>query len=84
MVDRLDLVNRTARASSRPGWAYFTRPRGHKETEIIAVQAGRACWGTRVFHGRLKVTETVTGYEKRSVRGQALEHRPAGAAVPLL
>lgn len=51
---------------------YFTRPLGSKETEILAVQGARefphftARWGT------LKVTDTVTAFQKRLVRGQKL------------
>ncbi|WP_407656288.1 DEAD/DEAH box helicase [Megalodesulfovibrio gigas] len=51
---------------------YFTRARGNKTTEILQVHGQAAVFGTRVFLGRLKVTETITGYEKRSVHGQKL------------
>ncbi|MCF8044325.1 MAG: DEAD/DEAH box helicase [Desulfarculaceae bacterium] len=46
---------------------YYTRARSDKETEIIEVKKTRKLWNTRVGLGRLKVTETVTGYEKKRV-----------------
>ena len=52
--------------------AYYTRVRGHKSTEILEIQDCAAAYGCRVFFGRLKVTEEITGYEKRSVRGGKL------------
>jgi len=52
--------------------AYYTRVRGHKSTEILEILDCGAAYGCRVFFGRLKVTEEITGYEKRSVRGGKL------------
>jgi len=51
---------------------YYTKPRGNKNTDILEVLGQKACFGTRVYFGRLKVTEQITGYEKRSVRGGKL------------
>lgn len=51
---------------------YYTKVRSSKSTEILEVLGQKACYGTRVFFGRLRVTEQVTGYEKRSVRGGKL------------
>ena len=51
---------------------YYTRPRGSKDTEILEVLGQKACFGTRVYFGRVRVTEQITGYEKRSVRGGKL------------
>ncbi len=51
---------------------YFTRPRVKKETEIIEWLDEKPVWGARIFLGRLKVTETVTGYETRLIRGSKL------------
>jgi len=51
---------------------YYTKPRGSKNTEILEVLGQRASFGTRVYFGRVKVTEQITGYEKRSVRGGKL------------
>ncbi|BDQ38284.1 hypothetical protein SYK_26440 [Pseudodesulfovibrio nedwellii] len=51
---------------------YYTKPRGSKDTEILEVLGQKASFGTRVYFGRVKVTEQITGYEKRSVRGGKL------------
>jgi len=51
---------------------YYTRPRGSKDTEILEVLGQKVCFGTRVYFGRVRVTEQITGYEKRSVRGGKL------------
>lgn len=51
---------------------YYTKPRGNKYTEIMEVLGQKACFGTRVYFGRLTVTEQISGYEKRSVRGGKL------------
>ncbi len=68
VVDSLDLAPKAVRVTEKQV-DYYTRPRGNKSTEIIEQQAQRTAWGTRVHLGRLRVTETVTGYEKRRVRG---------------
>ncbi len=51
---------------------YFTRARGEKETEIIKVHRSRPKGQFLVREGELKVTEMVTGYEKRALPGQEL------------
>ncbi|WP_147819986.1 DEAD/DEAH box helicase [Salidesulfovibrio onnuriiensis] len=51
---------------------YYTRVRKNKSTQILQVLGQKACFGTRVFFGKLRVTEQVTGYEKRAVRGGKL------------
>ncbi|WP_430709120.1 DEAD/DEAH box helicase [Pseudodesulfovibrio sediminis] len=51
---------------------YYTKPRGNKDTEILEVLGQKASFGTRVYFGRVKVTEQITGYEKRAVRGGKL------------
>ncbi len=68
VVESLDLATKTVRVIEQHV-DYYTRPRGNKSTEIIEQQAQRTAWGTRVHLGRLRVTETVTGFEKRRVRG---------------
>ncbi len=50
---------------------YFTRVRAEKDTKILEVFEEKQVWGTSLFLGRLKVTDQVTGYERRQVRGQA-------------
>ncbi|MDL2286520.1 DEAD/DEAH box helicase [Desulfococcaceae bacterium OttesenSCG-928-F15] len=69
LVEDLDL-ERSRVVVSRKKVHYFTRTRGHKETMILEVMETRELAGTRVGFCRLKVTDQVTGYEKRLVRGQ--------------
>lgn len=71
LVEDLDLATRTARVRTAKV-DYFTRVRGQKATEILEVLAEQSVWGTRVFHGRLRVADQVTGYEQRMIRGQRL------------
>jgi DEAD/DEAH box helicase domain-containing protein len=51
---------------------YYTRVRSSKETEILEIYARREVLGTRFSLARLKVTERITGYEKRSTKGGTL------------
>jgi DEAD/DEAH box helicase domain-containing protein len=71
VVQDLDIEERTVRVAPQQV-DYYTRVRGTKSTEILEVQGQAAAWGTRVFLGRLRVTERVTGYEKRRVKGGRL------------
>jgi DEAD/DEAH box helicase domain-containing protein len=65
----LDLANRKVRA--RPVEVdYYTLTTGEKETEILHCQEFREAKGTVARLGRLKVTERVTGFEKRRIFGQ--------------
>lgn len=68
-VDRLDTGTKTITVSPvRP--VYYTRVQGHKETEILATIHEQEICNTRVGFGRLKVTDQVTGYEKRHIYGK--------------
>ena len=51
---------------------YFTRARSEKETEIIRVHRSKPEGQFLVREGELKVTEQITGYEKRALPGQEL------------
>ncbi len=51
---------------------YFTRTRSEKETEIIRIHRSMPKGQFLVRLGELKVTEIVTGYEKRALPGQEL------------
>ena len=51
---------------------YFTRVKAEKETEIIQTIRSRPKGQFLVREGELKVTEVVTGYEKRALAGQEL------------
>ncbi len=64
VVTKLDLPGREVTASpARVG--YYTRSRAEKSTEILAIHDQGVALGCRVFLGRLRVTEIITGYEKR-------------------
>ncbi|WP_320172640.1 DEAD/DEAH box helicase [Maridesulfovibrio sp.] len=70
-ITELDLAERKVRAS-RERVGYYTRARKNKSTEILEVYARKKVFGTVMRFGRLKVTEQVTGYEKRAVKGGKL------------
>ena len=65
LVEKLDLQEREVVVSAMKG-NYFTRPMSNKQTEIIEVAHSKTFFGCRVSCGRLKVTERVTGYQKRN------------------
>ena len=66
-VQTLDLATRTAMLTpANP--AYYTRTRGNKNTDILEVHAQKPLWGGLVSFGKLRVTEEITGYEKRATR----------------
>ncbi len=65
-VARGRVVARQARVS------YFTRTRGSKSTEILEEKARRAVGRGAVCYGRLRITDRVTGYERRSTSGNRL------------
>ncbi len=49
---------------------YYTEVRGEKETEILETLEETAAGPLRASLGRLKVTEEITGYEKRRLSGR--------------
>jgi DEAD/DEAH box helicase domain-containing protein len=49
---------------------YYTQTSGEKETEILHCEEAREVKRTVARLGRLKVTERITGYEKRRIFGQ--------------
>ena len=51
---------------------YYTRSISEKETEILSRDRTRPAGNCRVVQGRLKVTTTLTHFEKRRIRGQDL------------
>jgi DEAD/DEAH box helicase domain-containing protein len=71
LVERLDLKKRDVIAR-RGDLGYFTRIRSDKETEILRVHRSRPAGSFVVREGTLKVTEQITGYEKRALPGQDL------------
>ncbi len=55
--------------------AWFTRVRTQKHTDILEVKAYKDLYeagGVQVAYGRLRITEHITGYEKRSIKGNKL------------
>jgi len=71
LVTELDPENRNVwvRAVAAP---YYTRAISQKETSILTRDRSRPMGNCKVVQGRLKVTTTITGYERRRVRGQDL------------
>jgi DEAD/DEAH box helicase domain-containing protein len=71
VITRLDPgAQKVVAEQARVSW--FTRVRANKTTDILEIYDQCEACGTRVFLGKLRVTETITGYEKRSVSGQRL------------
>ncbi|MBI4665686.1 MAG: DEAD/DEAH box helicase [Nitrospinae bacterium] len=69
IVKKLDLEKKAIHVAPMDE-RYYTRPRSEKETEILETLNVKQVGGYKVSLGRLKVTEQVTGYEKRSIFGQ--------------
>ncbi|MDR2801443.1 MAG: DEAD/DEAH box helicase [Desulfovibrio sp.] len=70
-ICELDLgAGRALARPCRPAW--FTRARGHKNTEILSLDASERIAGIAVQRGRLRITELVTGYERRALKNRQL------------
>ncbi len=52
--------------------SWFTRSLATKETEILSRDEARPLGNIRLVRGRLRVTTTLTGYERRRIHGQDL------------
>ena len=63
---RARIVAKAARVS------WFTRTRGQKSTDILEEVERTSLGSVLVCRGRLRITDTVTGYEKRSTSGNRL------------
>ena len=70
-VDRL-ILDKKDIVVHRSDLKYFTRVRTDKDTEIIKTLRSRPKGQFLVREGELRVTEVVTGYEKRTLTGQEL------------
>lgn len=44
---------------------FYTRPMSEKRTEILQIVESKSSFGVHVFFGKVRVTEKVTGYQKR-------------------
>jgi len=69
LVQDLDLEGHEVRVE-RKNVNYFTRTLGRKETEILKVEDTVSLRHFRASLGSLRVTDRVTGYERKLVRGQ--------------
>ncbi len=68
-VSELDLERR--RVIVRPAEVdFFTSPLSRKETEILGVLEEREIAGLQAALGRLRITEQVTGFERKRTQGQ--------------
>jgi DEAD/DEAH box helicase domain-containing protein len=71
LVEKLDLQQKEVVVTKMRG-SYFTRAMSNKQTEIVEITQTKMVFGCRVSCGRLKVTERVTGYQKRNNSTQKL------------
>jgi DEAD/DEAH box helicase domain-containing protein len=69
MISNLDLGKREATAK-KTDVPYYTQARSEKDTEILEVYETRENDRYKVSLGKLKVTEKVIGYERRSTAGR--------------
>ncbi len=74
LIKSLDIEGLTALASPA-NLNYFTRVTATKDTKILKIIREYKVGSTRFFFGTLRVTDQVTGYERRMVRGQRLTGR---------
>ncbi len=70
-IDRLDLDAHEIIAGPIKA-PYFTRVLANKKTEILQTVAHRECGCTRVHFGMLRVTETISGYQKILIGSQKI------------
>lgn len=54
----------------KTGW--FTRVRSRKQTEILSCDRRKSLGSSAIMAGRLRITETITGYERRATAGNRL------------
>ncbi len=71
LVTALDLETHEV-AAVRKNVNYFTRTMGSKSTEILETYHSTEMHNFRVSFGYLRVTDTVTGFQRRLVKGQKL------------
>jgi DEAD/DEAH box helicase domain-containing protein len=70
-VLHLDADRRRVTVDDADG-SFFTMARSAKQTEILSVTTSRPLGTTHVHYGRLRITQRITGYEKRSTFEQKL------------
>lgn len=64
-VEKLDLERKRVVVAPIEG-SCFTVARSAKQTEVLEVRESRQLGSTRVHLGRLRITQRITGYEKRA------------------
>ncbi len=69
LVRELDCDNHQVRVAAAKV-DYFTRPMSNKETEILEVRQSFEQGNIRACLGYLRVTDRVTGFQKKRIRGQ--------------
>ncbi len=65
-------IERKAIVAKRARVSWFTQVRSQKHTKILRVHKHKVLGCTRIFYGNLRITEHITGYEKRSSSGNRL------------
>jgi DEAD/DEAH box helicase domain-containing protein len=83
LISHLDLNTHEVTAV-RKNVNYFTRTMGDKSTEILRTYKTAILENFRVSFGYLRVTDTVTGFQRRLVRGQKLISTEALDLPPLI
>ncbi|MBQ9536190.1 MAG: DEAD/DEAH box helicase [Desulfovibrionaceae bacterium] len=71
VIDALDQVTGSIKARAATV-KWFTKSRGQKETSILQEEERKSLGRVLLCRGRLRITEQVTAYEKRSNFGQQL------------
>jgi DEAD/DEAH box helicase domain-containing protein len=74
LVDALDLDGHEVKVHAQKV-SYFTRALSQKETEILDIFATKKIRNFKVSFGRLRVTDQVSGFQRRSVKGQRVLSR---------
>ncbi|MCF8068767.1 MAG: DEAD/DEAH box helicase [Desulfobacterales bacterium] len=67
LVERIDPETQTVYAIEADV-NYYTKVMAQKDTEIINILHRKNVWNTNVYFGILKVTDQVTGYERRRIQ----------------
>jgi len=83
LITDLDLETHEATAI-RKNVNYFTRAMGNKTTEILQTYQAADLHNFKVSFGYLRVTDTVTGFQRRLVAGQKLISREKLDLPPLI
>jgi len=71
LVEKMDLPGKEIVVLEKKS-GYFTRPMSHKHTEILQTIKKKPIFGCKVSFGKLRVTERVTGYQRRNNSTQKL------------